>query len=148
MTAPNHLQIYNPDRTLTDHGLSFHRFPDLSAELRLQIWRYALRRNRIITVVLVETHQEMLRLLRPDEARCNRPALGAASHDVSDNTTESTSIHHEVDRDDRWSNSGHTSLCDICVQGYHIIPNFYRVCREARETAMSFYRVRIPSFLT
>ncbi|KAK4696812.1 hypothetical protein P7C71_g1171, partial [Lecanoromycetidae sp. Uapishka_2] len=50
MSSQPHLQIVNPSQSTQSEGSSFSPFPLLPKELRLNIWRHALQRHRIIQI--------------------------------------------------------------------------------------------------
>ncbi|PYI09231.1 hypothetical protein BO78DRAFT_363397 [Aspergillus sclerotiicarbonarius CBS 121057] len=56
MSHQPQLQIYNCIRA-PQTDISFHLFPSLPTELRLQIWRYAMQRSRLIRVRLYQADQ-------------------------------------------------------------------------------------------
>lgn len=120
------LQIFNPIYVCQDQDQEpvFHVFPLLTTELRLQIWKHALR-----------SRQRLLRV-----------QLYAVVPDQGEHTTS------EIPLDTAVSIQSRTLVAPpqytIIVEGYKTLSKFMRVNREARIEALRYYRVHIPCRLT
>ena len=108
MSRPPHLEpfVYNNDHY--NGPELFTCFPLLPKELRLQIWRYILPRQRLIRIWLDQEPKAT-----PGRAE-------------------------QVSKDAKYY---------AAVDGYQVIPKFFRIDSESREEALRFYRVRIPCLL-
>jgi hypothetical protein len=123
LSAQPQLQIFNSDLSGQDQRPNFHIFPLLTTELRLQVWKHALRsRQRLIRVQLYAQTKER------EEA-------------TSELVTETATNHQS-------SQCAVTPPYTIVAEGYQTLSKFMRVNREARAEALRFYRVQIPCRLT
>ncbi|KDN72139.1 hypothetical protein CSUB01_09724 [Colletotrichum sublineola] len=114
-----HLELFNPTRPETDHQ-SFTFFAQLPTELRVLIWQHALRRHRMIHVVL----QKRVERGGGNEAKIAErySLLNGLGRSVCGN-------HYKVIIPKR-----HTLLPD----------NVMMVNKEAQAVVIAFYPVRIP----
>jgi hypothetical protein len=110
MSSEPHLEIFNPVQSIGEER-RFLQFPRLPTELRLQIWRYALQKRRIIQIALFPIKQISTATFGPENI-----------------------INYGIDSE---------QYC-VYVEGHGVLSKFLRVNREARETALSFYRIHIP----
>jgi hypothetical protein len=95
---------------------AFYVFPRLPKELRLVVWRHALRRERIIRLHLTDP-------------------------DFEDAETALQRINPRIPDDQKRGCSGRYN---IMIQGHQVLSKCLRVCRESREETLAFYRVHIP----
>ncbi|KIM97815.1 hypothetical protein OIDMADRAFT_147340 [Oidiodendron maius Zn] len=93
---------------------NFHCFPLLPKELRLKIWEFALSRSRIIHLRLKDLQD---------------PRAGPAP------TTDAAEMSRMTTNNERFW---------ISADGHQTLSKMFCVSREAREEALSFYRVRFP----
>ncbi|KAK8131406.1 pectinesterase precursor [Apiospora sp. TS-2023a] len=117
MAATEYQSIYN----LSHHGPQsqdgFPQFARLPTELRLQIWRESLRRNRLIRIDLGST--------KPD------------ADTTSTRYSQRNSLGKPV--------TG--GIYQATTPGYHIHSKLLRVSLEARYEALRFYRIHIPCYI-
>jgi len=115
MSTKPHLPIFN--LRIESSEPTFHKFSSLPKELRLMIWRCALRRQRIIRVYLYDARLEdastIKDRLKPDLYDLPHALQGAESYSIT--------------------------MC-----GSQILSKFFRVCSESRREAEKNYRVQIP----
>jgi hypothetical protein len=112
MADPPHLPIFNPHYSKTNP--SFHLFSNLPKELRLLIWRHALRRHRIIKLHLTDPALE--------DPTTIRTKL------VNINATEYVGSGRYV----------------VTLDGRSTISKLLHVCKDSREETLLHYRARIP----
>ncbi|GKT42441.1 uncharacterized protein ColSpa_02622 [Colletotrichum spaethianum] len=117
-----HLELFNPALPPTGHG-SFTVFPQLPAEIRLLIWKHALQRHRMVHVIL----EKQVKKGNGNEAK----------------TAERYSLLNGLDRP---ISGNHYNV--VVVTRHALLPeNIMVVNKEARETVLAFYAVRIPCHL-
>jgi hypothetical protein len=111
--SQSHLEIFNPGTNVA--GLSsFTQFSSLPAEIRVSIWTWTLRHQRIIKIYL-----------RSHISYCaNRTKHGIQFPllELGDNDPP----YHPV------------------VEGHQLLSKLLRVNAESREAVLSFYRVHLP----
>ncbi|KAM5371846.1 hypothetical protein ACJA88_009259 [Fusarium oxysporum] len=113
----SHLEIFNPGTDVV--GLpSFTQFSSLPAEIRVSIWTWSLRHQRIIKI-----------FLRLHASLCvNRTRKGI--HSPSLKPGEDGPPYYPV------------------VDGRQLLSKLLRVNAESRQVALSFHRVHLPCWLT
>lgn len=115
MSAQSHIPIFNTRPT--SGNLTYYLFPCFPKELRLLIWRHALRRQRIIK----------LHLSNPDLP------------DPATYMDRVKSINYNAARAD---NS--IARYSVTIDGFQVLSKFLRVCKESRQESLLFYRAHIP----
>ncbi|KAH7226232.1 hypothetical protein BKA60DRAFT_178001 [Fusarium oxysporum] len=115
--SQSHLDIFNPGTDVV--GLpSFTQFSSLPAEIRVSIWTWSLRHQRIIKI-----------FLRSHASFCvNRTRKGI--HSPSLKPGEDDPPYYPV------------------VDGRQLLSKLLRVNAESRQVALSFHRVHLPCWLT
>jgi hypothetical protein len=118
ITKPQ-LQFINPERNPQYDERVFHLFPQLTTELRLKIWLFAMRRQRIINIFLQRGQEEVI-----DDSPTG---TGTSKWDWTEILSSDPNPPY-----------------GIFVEGYQLISKFLRVSRESRQEALRFHRVHIP----
>ncbi|GJC97263.1 pectinesterase [Colletotrichum higginsianum] len=114
-----HLELFNPVLPNADHK-SFNWFPQLPAEIRHLVWKHALRRHRMIHVILGT---------RVERGHSNE-AKGAERYSLCNGRGRPISgNHYDV----------------VILARYALLPeNVMLVNKEARDAVLSFYPVQVP----
>lgn len=116
MSANPPFPILNPG--IPVEGPTFHPFSRFPKELRLLVWRHAIRRQRIIKVDL------------------SSPWLA-----------DPTTFKERVGDAFRGNSKGLAEIGSkylVTLHGHQILSKYFRVCQDSRREASLFYRVRIP----
>ncbi|OAQ61492.2 hypothetical protein VFPPC_16517 [Pochonia chlamydosporia 170] len=118
---PPHLQIFSPGPTTAELG-TFDVFPALPPELRIKIWHHVLRHPRLIKVrIRNRLLMDGLLARQGDWGPGKMPEKRPSTHECED--------------------------YGIVIQGYGTISKLFRVSKESRDAALSFYRVHIPCWM-
>jgi hypothetical protein len=120
MSSKPHLELFTPKSTPTTPNQlsSFTLFSKLPYEIRIAIWKSSLQVQRIIKI---HVYWYMQYVANRAYSGLPVPPLERGKDDPA---------YYPV------------------VQGYQVLSKLLRVTRESREAALSFYRVRLPCWLT
>jgi hypothetical protein len=120
MSSKSHLELFTPESTPTNPNQlsSFTLFSKLPYEIRIAIWKSSLQAQRIMKI---HVHCYMGYVMNRRHNHLPRPPMDRGKDDPA---------YYPV------------------VQGYQVLSKLLRVTRESREAAFSFYRVRVPCWLT
>ncbi|KAF4450071.1 acyl- oxidase [Fusarium austroafricanum] len=119
MSSKNHLKIFTHDSSPPGpKPTSFPKFASLPTEIRLNIWKWTLRHQRIIQIRL---HMHLVLHVNRAENGLPVPPIYPGENDPS---------YYPV------------------VQGQQVLSKLLRVNKESRMVALSFYRVHLPCWLT
>jgi hypothetical protein len=115
MSLSSHIPVFNPRQT--DTSSTFVLFSQLPSELRLNIWRHALHKERILRLHLSVPHFE------------NRTSFV--------DRLKSAGFRKPQPKD----NFGPYS---VTLDGHQVLSKLLSVCRESREETLLHYRAHIP----
>ncbi|KUI70892.1 hypothetical protein VM1G_06413 [Cytospora mali] len=118
MASEANTSVLNSIMKVTPQHATFHPFPSLPKELRLQIWEEAVPRERLIRVSLTI----------PGERQVDPPPRWL----------EKNHLGKPI------SGPRYRAL----AEGHQLNSKFLRVNKEAREVALAFYRVHLPCCFT
>ncbi|KAK3327018.1 hypothetical protein B0T19DRAFT_420609 [Cercophora scortea] len=127
---------------------SFPTFPNLPPELRLRVWELSLSHPRIIRVRLRNRLlMDGLLARQPPYPLPSSSDSPDDSHQLSTSSPSSaSSAPPELDPPTR-PPSRASERYGAVVDGYQTLSKLFRVSREARSAAQSFYRVHLPCWL-
>ncbi|KAK5631800.1 hypothetical protein RRF57_007514 [Xylaria bambusicola] len=112
---PHHPPIFTSHDAAPIHTDTFHLFAVLPAELRIEVWLFALKQERIIQVRLRSCRM----------------------------TDHILTLQNKSKRPDSRENERYS----IYVNGHQTISKLFRVTRESRDAALSFFRVQVPCWM-